>query len=158
MAHNIRTCLWFDNGRGPEAAAFYCSLIPGSRVDRSFAFDSGQGQSSITDFTLGGVPYQILDAGPWFTLTEAVSISVETEDQAESDRLWTALTANGGQESMCGWLKDRFGLSWQVFPKRLTELTLHADPTTRAAAMAAMMTQKKIDIAEIEAAVAAATA
>lgn len=155
MMHNIRTCLWFDDGRGPEAAAFYCALIPGSRVERSFAFDSGQGQSSITDFSLGGVPYQILDAGPYFKLTEAVSISVETEDQAESDRLWDALTADGGQESMCGWLKDRFGVSWQVFPKRLTELTLHSDAKVAGAAMAAMMKQKRIDLAPIEAAVAA---
>lgn len=159
MTHSIRTCLWFEDGRGPEAAAFYCSLIPGSRVERSFAFDNGQGgQSSITDFRLGGVPYQILDAGPYFKQTEAVSISVETEDQAESDRLWHALTADGGQESMCGWLKDRFGVSWQVFPKRLTELTLHADRKVAGAAMAAMMQQKRIDLAPIEAAVAAVSA
>ncbi|WP_149588853.1 VOC family protein [Tabrizicola flagellatus] len=156
MAHSVRTCLWFCDGRGPEAAAFYCSLIPGSRVERSLAFDNGQGgMSSITDFTLGGVPYQILDAGPHFQLTEAVSISVETEDQAESDRLWDALTADGGQESMCGWLKDRFGLSWQVFPKRLTELTLHSDARVAGAAMAEMFKQKRIDLAPIEAAVAA---
>jgi predicted 3-demethylubiquinone-9 3-methyltransferase (glyoxalase superfamily) len=155
MAHNIRTCLWFQDGRGPEAATFYCSLIRGSRVERSIAFDTGQGQSSITDFTLGGVPYQILDAGPYFALSEAVSISVETEDQAESDRLWAALTANGGAESMCGWLKDRFGVSWQIFPRRLTELTLHSDAKVAGAAMAAMMKQKKIDLAEIEAAVRA---
>jgi predicted 3-demethylubiquinone-9 3-methyltransferase (glyoxalase superfamily) len=156
MPHAIRTCLWFRDGRGPEAAAFYCRLIPNSRVERTVAFDAGQGQSSITDFVLGGAPYQILDAGPYFQLTEAVSISVETEDQAESDRLWQALTADGGQESMCGWLQDRYGLSWQVFPRRLTELTLHADPKVAAAAMAEMMKQKKIDIAAIEAAVAAA--
>lgn len=156
MTHSIRTCLWFEDGRGPEAAAFYCSLIPGSQVERSFAFDNGQGgQSSVTDFSLGGVPYQILDAGPYFKLTEAVSISVETEDQTESDRLWYALTADGGAESMCGWLKDRYGVSWQVFPKRLTELTLHKDAKIAGAAMAAMMQQKRIDIAVIEAAVAA---
>ena len=159
MTHNIRTCLWFRDGRGPEAAAFYCALIPGSRVERSFRFDTGMGtQSSITDFSLGGTPYQILDAGPHFTLTEAVSISVETETQAETDRLWAALTAEGGEESVCGWLKDRFGVSWQIFPKRLTELTLMSDKKVSAAAMAAMMKQKKIDIAEIEAAVRAATA
>jgi predicted 3-demethylubiquinone-9 3-methyltransferase (glyoxalase superfamily) len=156
MTHTIRTCLWFVDGRGPEAAAFYCSLIPGSRVGRSFAFDNGQGgKNSVTDFSLGGVPYQILDAGPYFKLTEAVSISVESEDQTESDRLWFALTADGGQESMCGWLKDRYGVSWQVFPKRLTELTLHKDAKIAGAAMAAMMQQKRIDIAAIEAAVAA---
>lgn len=156
MTHSICTCLWFRDGRGPEAAAFYCSLIPNSRVERTFSADAGMGAFSVTDFTLGGVPYQILDAGPQFTLTEAVSISVETDSQAETDRLWAALTVDGGQESVCGWLKDRFGLSWQVFPRRLTELTMHPDPKVAAAAMAAMMQQKKIDIAAIEAAVAAA--
>jgi predicted 3-demethylubiquinone-9 3-methyltransferase (glyoxalase superfamily) len=90
-----------------------------------------------------------------FKLTEAASISVETDDQAETDRLWAALTANGGEESHCGWLKDRFGVSWQVFPKRLTELTLKADSDVRAKAMAEMMKQKKIDISAIEAAVRA---
>jgi predicted 3-demethylubiquinone-9 3-methyltransferase (glyoxalase superfamily) len=156
VTHIIRTCLWFRDGRGPEAAAFYCALIPGSRVERSFAGDNGMGNFSVTDFSLGGVPYQILDAGPHFQLTEAVSISVQTQDQAESDRLWFALTADGGQASVCGWLKDRYGVSWQVFPQRLGELTMHEDKKVSAAAMAAMMTQSRIDIAEIEAAVLAA--
>lgn len=88
-----------------------------------------------------------------FTLSEAVSISVETDDQAETDRLWAELTANGGEESQCGWLKDRYGVSWQVFPRRLTELTLMADKNVSSKAIAAMMKQKKIDIAEIEAAI-----
>lgn len=153
MSSIIRTCLWFRDGRGREAAEFYCSLIPGSQVERSFSGDAGNGPFSVIDFSLGGVPYQILDAGPHFTLTEAVSISVETVDQAETDRLWIALTADGGEECVCGWLKDRYGLSWQIFPKRLTELTLNADKTVSAKAMAAMMTQKKIEIALIEAAV-----
>ena len=153
MTSSIRTCLWFRDGRGLEAAEFYCSLIPGSRVEKTFSGDAGHGIFSVIDFSLGGVPYQILDAGPMFTLSEAVSISVETADQAESDRLWSALTANGGEESHCGWLKDRFGVSWQIFPKRLTELTMHADKNVSAKAMAAMMTQMKIDIAAIEAAV-----
>jgi predicted 3-demethylubiquinone-9 3-methyltransferase (glyoxalase superfamily) len=154
MTHSIRTCLWFRDGRGREAAEFYCGLIPGSRIEAAFDI-SGDGASWLIDFTLGGVPYQILDAGPMFTLSEAVSISVETDDQAETDRLWTALTANGGEESQCGWLKDRFGVSWQVFPRRLTELTLRAEKNVAAKAIAAMMKQKKIDIAEIEAAVRA---
>jgi predicted 3-demethylubiquinone-9 3-methyltransferase (glyoxalase superfamily) len=109
MTNAIRTCLWFRDGRGREAADFYCSLIPNSRIGRTFSGDAGQGAFHVIDFTLGGVPYQILDAGPHFTLTEAVSISVETPDQAETDRLWAALTADGGQESVCGWLKDRQG-------------------------------------------------
>ncbi|WP_309666850.1 VOC family protein [Tabrizicola sp.] len=153
MTNSIRTCLWFRNGRGREAAEFYCSLIPGSQVGRIFSGDAGQGTFSVIDFRLGGVPYQILDAGPHFMLTEAVSISVETPDQAETDRLWTALTADGGQESVCGWLKDRFGVSWQIFPKRLTDLTLSTDKEVSDRAMAAMMKMRKIDIAAIEAAV-----
>ena len=154
MTHAIRTCLWFRDGRGPEAAEFYCTLLPQSRVEAKYDI-TGDGTSWLVDFTLGGVPYQILDAGPMFTLTEAVSISVETDDQAETDRLWAALTANGGEESHCGWLKDRYGVSWQIFPRRLTELTLKAEGDVRAKAMAAMMKQMKIDIAEIEAAVRA---
>jgi predicted 3-demethylubiquinone-9 3-methyltransferase (glyoxalase superfamily) len=151
MSHLIRTVLWFRDGRGAEAADFYCSLIPDSRVERTYGGpDKG---FTVIDFLLGGVPYQILDAGPHFTLTEAVSIAIQTEDQAETDRLWYALTANGGAESMCGWLKDRYGLSWQVYPRRLMELTMNTDKDVSARAMAAMMKQKKIDIAAIEAAV-----
>ena len=155
MTHSIRTCLWFQDGRGPEAAVYYCSLIPGSRVERTFGADAGMGAFSVTDFSLGGVPYQILDAGPMFPQSECVSISVETDDQAESDRLWFELTSNGGAESNCGWLKDRYGVSWQVFPRRLTELTTNSDAKVSAAAMAVMMQQNRIDMAPIEAAVAA---
>lgn len=153
MTSSIRTCLWFRDGRGREAAEFYCSLIPGSRVEKTFTGDAGHGAFSVINFSLGGVPYQILDAGPMFSLSEAVSISVETADQAESDRLWAALTANGGVENHCGWLKDRYGVSWQVFPKRLSELTMSVDKDVSAKAMAAMMKQMKIDINAIEAAV-----
>lgn len=153
MTSIIRTCLWFRDGRGSEAAEFYCSLIPGSKVESVFHGDAGHGPFSVIDFCLGGVPYQILDAGPMFTLTEAASISVATDDQTESDRLWMALTSNGGAEGHCGWLKDRYGVSWQVFPKRLTELTINEDMEVSAKAMAEMMKQTKIDIAAIEAAV-----
>ena len=155
MASSIRTCLWFRDGRGLEAAEYYCSLIPGSRVEKAFSGDNGFSTFSVIDFSLGGVPYQILDAGPMFTLTEAVSISVATDDQAETDRLWAALTSNGGEETAFGWLKDRYGVSWQVFPKRLIELTTSADKDVSTKAMAAMMKQTRIDIAEIEAAVRA---
>lgn len=149
---SVRTCLWFRDGRGCEAAEFYCTLIPGSRIEKIFHGDAGHGAFSVIDFSLGGVPYQILDAGPMFALTEAVSISVATDGQPEADRLWAALTANGGEESHCGWLKDRYGVSWQIYPKRLTELTMSTDKHVSAKAMAAMMKQRKIDIAEIEAA------
>lgn len=153
MSSSIRTCLWFRDGRGREAAEFYCSLITGSQVEECFTIDNEHSTSWLINFSLGGVPYQILDAGPHFTLTEAASISVETDDQAETDRLWFALTADGGEESHCGWLKDRYGVSWQVFPKRLTELTLNADKEISAKAMAVMMKQMKIEISDIEAAV-----
>lgn len=155
MTNSIRTCLWFRDGRGREAATFYCSLIPNSNVETTYTGDAGNGTFSVIDFSLGGVPYQILDAGPHFNLTEAVSISVGTDTQAETDRLWIALTANGGTESVCGWLKDRFGVSWQIYPRRLLELTMNADKTISDSAMAAMMKQKKIDIAVIESAVRA---
>jgi predicted 3-demethylubiquinone-9 3-methyltransferase (glyoxalase superfamily) len=152
MPSIIRTCLWFRDGRGREAAEFYCSLIPGSRVELVFEGHNGQSTFWVIDFSLGGVPYQILDAGPHFTLTEAVSISVATVDQAETDRLWTTLTADG-VAGPCGWLKDRYRVSWQIYPTRLSELTMHPDQTISAKAMAAMMKQTKIDIAAIEAAV-----
>ena len=150
MTHSIRTVLWF-NGRGREAAAFYCSLIPGSGVERTM----GGGSFDVIDFSLAGVPYQILDAGPMFPQSECVSIAVQTDTQAESDRLWVALTADGGQESMCGWLKDRFGVSWQIYPKALLELTLNPDKAVSDRAMAAMMQMRRIDISVIEAAVRA---
>lgn len=154
MTHSIRTVLWF-NGRGREAAKFYCSLIPGSRVETANAGDNKSGPEGdmhfdVIDFSLGGVPYQILDAGPMFPLSECVSIAVQTADQAETDRLWTALTADGGNESMCGWLKDRFGLSWQIYPKGLLELTLNPDKAVAGRAMAAMMQMRKIDLAAIQ--------
>ena len=150
MTPSIRTVLWF-NTRGREAAAFYCSLIPGSRVERAMGGDT----FDVIDFSLGGVPYQILDAGPMFPQSECVSIAVQTETQAENDRLWAALTADGGQESMCGWLKDRFGVSWQVYPKALLDWTLNPDKAVAERAMAAMMQMRRIDIAVIEAAVRA---
>lgn len=148
MTHSIRTVLWF-NTRGREAAEFYCSLIPGSRVERAMGGET----FDVIDFTLGEVPYQILDAGPMFPQSECVSIAVQTETQAESDRLWAELTADGGQESMCGWLKDRFGVSWQVYPRALLDWTLNPDKAISERAMAAMMTMRRIDIAAIEAAV-----
>jgi predicted 3-demethylubiquinone-9 3-methyltransferase (glyoxalase superfamily) len=157
MATTTTTVIWF-NGHGREAAEFYCTLVPGSRVTRVFEGENGMGRFAVIDFTLGGHPYQILDAGPAFPLSEAVSIALETDDQAEADRLWHALQEGGGSPSACGWLKDRYGMSWQVYPRRLTELTLHPDPAISQPAMAEMMTQGRIDIAAIEAAVAKAAA
>ena len=148
---SIRTVLWM-NGRGHEAAAFYCSLIPNSRILSHYTGDGGPAAFAVIDFLLDGVPYQILDAGPHFALSEAVSIMVTTPDQEETDRLWAALTADGGKESACGWLKDRFGLSWQITPEPLLQIMSGSDRARAGRAMAALMTMRKIDLAVIEAA------
>ena len=149
----VRTCLWFDDN-ALQASEFYCTLLPDSRTDRIAHYSEGQdfaepGKILTVDFTLAGAPYQALNGGPFFTLNESVSISVSTEDQAETDRLWEALIADGGAESQCGWLKDRFGLSWQIVPKRVIELS---DGPNAARFWPALMQMKKIDIAALEAA------
>ena len=158
MTDKIVPCLWF-NGDGEEAARFYVSLLPDSRIDsvnRSpVDTPSGPADSVLTvQFTLAGRRYMALNGGPNFTFDEAVSFMVMTEDQAETDRLWDALTANGGQENVCGWLKDRWGLSWQITPRRLMELTTDPNRARAEAAMRAMMTMRKIDIAALDRAVA----
>jgi predicted 3-demethylubiquinone-9 3-methyltransferase (glyoxalase superfamily) len=155
MTYPIRTVLWF-NGRGREAAHFYCSLIPGSGVETSYASDNGGPDGNmhfeVIDFNLGGVPYQILDAGPMFPLSECVSVMVQTPDQAETDRLWKAMVADGGSHGPCGWLKDRFGLSWQIVPAAVLQLLMHPDRDVSDRALAAVMKMGKIDIAVVEAA------
>jgi len=153
----IYTCLWFDHGQAEEAARLYTSLIPNSEitnVSRSPAdTPSGpEGMVLTVDFTLDGVPYQGLNGGPDFKLNEAASIAVECDTQAEVDRLWGALVAGGGEHSVCGWLKDRFGLSWQVYPRRLTELLADPDPDRARRAMEAMLEMTKIETAALEAA------
>lgn len=157
MSHSIRTVLWF-NGRGREAADFYCRLIPKSRVESVFTSDKGGPDGNMTfsviDFTLNGVAYQILDAGPMFPLSECVSVMVETPDQAETDRLWDTLVEDGGSHGPCGWLKDRFGLSWQVVPEKVMRLLVAPDKARAARALTAVMTMGKIDIAAVEAAAA----
>ena len=153
----IYTCLWFDNNQAEEAARMYTALIPNSaitNVSRSSAdTPSGpEGMVLTVDFTLNGVPYQGLNGGPDFKFNESTSIAVECDDQADVDRLWDALVADGGEHSVCGWLKDRFGLSWQVYPKRLTELLADADPARARRAMEAMLKMTKIETAALEAA------
>lgn len=146
----VRTCLWFAR-RGIDAAEFYVGILPDSRIDA--VHDQGQTDDPmVVEFTLAGAPMMILTAGPHFVLSPAASISVLTNDQAETDRLWSALLAEGGEESMCGWLRDRFGVSWQIVPEVLPRLL--DDPDTRAASRAreAMMGMRKIDIAALEAA------
>ena len=108
----------------------------------------------VVDFTLGGTPYQVLNGGPGFMHSEAASISVMTADQAETDRLWAALAADGGREVQCGWVKDRYGLSWQIVPEVLAGALSNPDRAAAKRAMEAMMTMVKIDVARIEAALA----
>ena len=122
------------------------SLLPDSFVETD-------GESpTVVDFTLAGTPYQIINGGPHFQLTEAASICVLTKDQEETDRLWAALTADDGSESMCGWLKDRWGVSWQIVPEALVNALSAEDRDAAARAQAAMMEMHKIDIAKIESA------
>ncbi|MBY5989050.1 VOC family protein [Roseovarius atlanticus] len=142
----LRTCLWFHD-RAREAAEVYVTLLPDSRIDEVSEVD---GSVVVVELTLANVPYQFLQAGSHFTLTPAASISVLTEDQAETDRLWDKLS-DGGEESMCGWLTDRFGVSWQIVPRRLLEL--QGGPGAEAV-RAAMFKMKKIEIAALEAAAA----
>lgn len=146
----LRTCLGF-NGNGHEAVEFYVSLLPDSYVESSFTMKTG-GPPLVIEFTLAGAPYMVLNDGPKFEPSMAASISVLTQDQAETDRLWAALTADGGSESMCGWLVDRYGVSWQIVPEALPKLISADDRAAAGRAFEAMMTMRKIDIAEIEAA------
>ena len=148
-------CIWFERD-AEEAANFYTSLRPESHIDKVWRSpaDTPSGPAGMVltvDFTLAGQHFQLLVGGPVdFKHNESVSFVIETEDQAETDRLWDALTANGGEPSVCGWLKDRYGLSWQIVPKRLNELTSDPDPNRARRAMEAMLQMRKIEIAELE--------
>jgi predicted 3-demethylubiquinone-9 3-methyltransferase (glyoxalase superfamily) len=158
----ISPCLWF-NGNAEEAARFYTSLFPNSRIDgvnRSPAeTPSGpKGMVLTVDFTLDGNSYIGLNGGPEFKFSEAISLSIDCADQAEVDRYWTALVADGGEHSVCGWLKDRFGLSWQVVPRRLIEMYASPDRAAAERAMQAMLGMTKLDVAELERAFAGDTA
>lgn len=146
----VRTCLWFAKG-GLAAAEYYVSLLPWSAIDS--VLDHGQPDDPmIVEFTLHGAPMMILTAGPHYRLSPAASIAVLTDDQAETDRLWSTLIADGGSESMCGWLTDRYGVSWQIVPAALPRLLALPDRAAAARAQAAMMRMKKIDLAALEAA------
>lgn len=151
----ISTCLWF-NENGEEAAEFYVSLFPNSRIVSISRYGEGgmmrKGLAMLTRFELDGTAFAALNGGTHFKLSEAASLVALCDDQAEIDRLWTALTADGGEESRCGWLKDRFGLSWQIIPAMLDELMGGEDRRRAERAFGAMMTMVKIDIAKIEAA------
>lgn len=146
----VRTCLWFD-GQGEEAAEFYVSLLPDSEIESVYRPDP-EAPAMVVEFTLAGSPYMTLNGGPQYSHTPAASISVLTRDQEETDRLWAALAGNGGTESMCGWVIDRFGVSWQIVPERMIELFYADDRNAAGRAQAAMMQMQKIDIAALEAA------
>jgi len=155
---NVSTCLWF--GKDAEAAArFYVSLVPGSSLDhvlRSPATWPGgeAGDVILVTFTLGGQRFQALNGGTPADYGTAASISVECPDQAEVDRLWAALTADGGSEIMCGWLRDRWGVPWQIVPEMLPRLLAAPDPAVSGRVFAAMTGMVKLDIAALERAAA----
>ncbi len=150
-------CLWYD-GTALEAATFYAQTFPDSAVHAVHHapadFPSGsKGDVLTVDFTVAGIPCIGLNGGPAFKHSEAFSFQIATDDQAETDRLWNAIVGNGGEESACGWCRDKWGLSWQITPRVLTEAVTSTDPAVAKRAFEAMMTMRKIDVAQIEAAV-----
>jgi len=154
----VSTCLWFDD-QAQEAAGFYVSLFPDSRIISTsyYPTDAQKPAGSVltVDFEIFGRTFLALNGGPHFTHSPAVSFQVFCDTQDEVDRLWSAIVDGGGSESMCGWCADRFGVSWQIIPRRLTELLSSSEPDVSRRATESMMTMNKIDIATLEAAVAA---
>ncbi|HXE79279.1 MAG TPA: VOC family protein [Vicinamibacterales bacterium] len=150
----VAPCLWFD-GVAEEAARFYTSLLPNSSIDRIVRrpADSPVGATVlVVDFTLGGRTFTALNGGPRFKFNEAVSFQIPCEDQAEADRLADALSANP-EADQCGWVKDRYGVSWQIIPKRAMELLTDPDAARATRAMEAMLPMKRLDVAALERAV-----
>lgn len=149
------TCLWFDT-QGEEAAKFYTAIFPNSSVGKVTPYPTGErtGQTMTVDFELNGSKFVALNGGPGFTFNESISFMVPCQDQAEVDHYWTALTEGGGEESMCGWLKDKFGVSWQVVPAGFEEMLSSLDPARAERVTQALFQMKKIVIADLEAAAA----
>lgn len=146
----IKTFLWFDS-QAEEAANHYVSVFGGdSEIQNTTYYPEASpaqaGTVMTVEFKLAGQEYVALNGGPQFPFTEAISLSVDCEDQAEVDRLWDALLAGGGEESQCGWLKDRYGLSWQIVPRGMDEAISDPDPEKAARAMKAMLGMRKLDI------------
>ncbi len=147
-------CLWFDRD-AQEAAAFYTTIFPNSAVDKvsraAADYPSGKAGDILTvDFTLDGQRFTGLNGGPEFKANEAISFYVDCESQDEVDRLWEALTADGGEEGQCGWAKDRYGVWWQIIPRTLPELLQSDDPDRAARVMQAMLQMRKIDVATLQ--------
>jgi predicted 3-demethylubiquinone-9 3-methyltransferase (glyoxalase superfamily) len=149
----ITTFLTF-NDQAEEAAQLYTSLFPNSKITRVTHYVEGThmpvGSVMTVEFELAGQQYVALNGGPYFTFTEGVSLSIACENQAEIDRLWNALTADGGQPGDCGWLKDRFGMSWQITPANIYQLLGGGDMEATKRKMGAMMQMQKFDIAAVE--------
>jgi predicted 3-demethylubiquinone-9 3-methyltransferase (glyoxalase superfamily) len=149
-------CVWYDRD-AEEAARFYAQTFPDSSVGAVHRAPTDlpsrkKGDVLVVEFTVMGIPCIGLNGGPHFQHNEAFSFQVATADQAETDRYWNAIVGNGGQESMCGWCKDKWGVSWQITPLALTKATMGSDPAVAKRAFDAMMQMKKIDVAAIEAA------
>jgi 2-polyprenyl-6-hydroxyphenyl methylase/3-demethylubiquinone-9 3-methyltransferase len=162
MASKNTVCLWF-NGTALDAATFYAATFPDSAVRAVHHapgdFPSGkQGDVLTVDFSVAGIDCIGLNGGPAFKHSEAFSFQIATEDQAETDRLWNAIVGNGGEESACGWCKDKWGFSWQITPRVLLEANTSPDKAAARRAFESMMTMGKIDVAKIEAAVKGETA
>jgi predicted 3-demethylubiquinone-9 3-methyltransferase (glyoxalase superfamily) len=154
----ITPCLWFDNN-AEEAVRFYTSVFADSSINQlqrsTVDYPGGkEGSVLLIAFTVAGQSYLALNGGPYEKFNNAISLSVDCADQAEVDRLWSALTADGGSPVQCGWLKDKYGLSWQIVPRRLPELLSDPDTAKARRVMQAMMQMVKIDVAKLEAAAA----
>ena len=154
--HKNTVCIWYDR-QALQAAQFYAQTFPDSRVGAVHRapsdYPSGkQGDVLTVEFTVIGIPCIGLNGGPAFKHSEAFSFQIATDDQEETDRLWNAIVGNGGQESQCGWCKDRFGISWQITPRQLMDIYSDPDPAATKRAFEAMGQMRKIDIAAIEAA------
>jgi predicted 3-demethylubiquinone-9 3-methyltransferase (glyoxalase superfamily) len=158
IKQRITPFLWFD-GQAEEAANFYVSIFPNSKIGSTSRYGEAgpgpKGSVMTIAFDLDGLSFTALNGGPMFKFTEAISLVVHCETQAEVDHYWDKLSA-GGQQVQCGWLKDKYGLSWQIVPNALIELAQDKDPAKSQRVMAAMMQMKKIDIAGLKAAYAAA--